>query len=98
MLKNDMGSWIPFVAPHGIVQSMSTPPNLRDRVPPPKEANFGVVVLLAGLALVVIFIVAVAFVGADGRHILPRTRPSNFEPTSQLIMPASNQSIRQIAC
>lgn len=82
---------MPFAGPRGILQSMSTPPNWRDRVPAPKEANFGFVVVLAGLALAVIFIVAVAFVGLDGRNVLPRTRTPDFEPTSQLVLPVANQ-------
>lgn len=82
---------MPFFRPTRIIQSMSTPPNWRDRVPPTKEANFGFVVVLAGLALAVIFIVAVAFVGLDGRNALPRTRPPDFEPTSQLVLPVANQ-------
>lgn len=83
---------------HGIVHCMSAPPNLRDhRVPPPREANFGFVVVLAGLALIVIFIVAVTFVAPHGRNSLHRTRSPNFEPTSQLVLPAANQSVSQIA-
>lgn len=54
----------------------------------PKGPNFGMIVLLSGIAIVIIFILFYFFLGAHGSRMLPRTNPRNAEPNSQLTLPA----------
>lgn len=56
----------------------------------PKGPNFGVVVALSGVVLIVIFIVAYFFVKGHGSGMLPRAHPRKAEPTSRLVQPAVN--------
>ncbi len=52
---------------------------------PPNQPNFLLVVILSGVALVVIFILAIVFVHFDGKHLTFRHHHAN--PTSQLVLP-----------
>ena len=53
----------------------------------PKGPNFGVVVVLAGLALILIFILAYFFIKGHGSETLPRAHQRKAEPTSRLVLP-----------
>jgi hypothetical protein len=53
----------------------------------PKGPNFGLLMVLAGVALIVIFIIAYFFVMGHGSGMLPRSQPRKAEPTSQLVRP-----------
>jgi len=52
----------------------------------PKQPNFLLVVLLAGLTILVVFAFALFFVHFDGKHLTFRHHPAH--PTSQLVLPA----------
>jgi hypothetical protein len=52
---------------------------------PPKQPNFLLVVILFGAALIVIFILAILFIGFDGNHLTFRHHRAH--PTSQLVLP-----------
>jgi hypothetical protein len=67
---------------------MTEPSSQPDPQPEPKGPNFLLVVALAGLALIIIFIVVYFFVGDHGQRLLPHAHPRDAEPTSRLILPA----------
>jgi len=57
---------------------------------PPHQPNFLLVVILSGVALIVIFILAILFIGFDGKHLTFRHHRAH--PTSQLVLPTSIHS------
>lgn len=67
---------------------MPEQPNPKEYRLYPKGPRFGIIVLLSGVAMIVIFIIFYFFVGAHGSNMLPRTTPRKAEPNSHLVRPA----------
>lgn len=61
----------------------------------PKGPSFGLLVVLAGLALIVIFIIAYFVIGGSGKSILPSARPRG-NPTALLVQPAPRSAATPI--
>jgi hypothetical protein len=57
-----------------------------------KPPNFGLIVAVASVLLVLGLIAAYVLVGADGRHLLPKLRP-NPHPTSRLSLPGDGLNL-----
>jgi hypothetical protein len=57
---------------------------------PPNQPNFLLVVILFGVALIVIFILAILFVSFDGKHLTFRHHRAH--PTSQLVLPKTTHT------
>jgi hypothetical protein len=72
----------------GILIGMPEPPSTGNYRRYPKGPSFGLVVVLAGVVLIIIFIVAYFFVMGHGSRMLPRAHPRKAEPTSRLVRPA----------
>jgi hypothetical protein len=54
--------------------------------PPKEDGNFMLVVIFAGIALIIGFIVAFLIISGAGKHLVPGRHDPH--PTSQLIVPA----------
>jgi hypothetical protein len=61
----------------------------------PNKPNFGLVVGLAGAAMLVIFVLALVFLQIENGHLTLRHHSAH--PTSQLVMPQSNGYLESAA-
>jgi hypothetical protein len=65
---------------------MAEPPPSRNIRLYPKGPSFGLVVVLAAIALIVIFAIAYFVIGGSGKSILPKER-RRVNPTAYLVRP-----------